>query len=203
MINKKYSFEQNINMVVAVFIFFLLIVLLVLDFRIVVSANYDFENNIGLIKIKLFGIKIFQGKFSLVGDYINFVGNNKNVLQIKLVDIDAKTIKIVREIGKSFAKRINVLSLNLFSNVCGQSPYHVSLLNGFIKMMFGVAHSNIRAQNDYITLRSNVYSNFLNDDLMLGFECCVVINLYDLIWSVIRSLYIRSFGYDGQKEFGK
>lgn len=190
-------------MVRAVFIFFLIVFLLILDFRVKIWANYDFETNIGHITVKVFGIKIFSGDFSLVGKYINFVRNNKKVIQINIIDIDKKALKIFEDISKSFLKRVNVLRVRLESDVAGDNPYIVSLINGATSDIFGVVLSFIATKYEHAQLSGRVKCGYLEEKLMFSFGSDVVINLYDLIWSIIRNLYIRSFELYGEKRFGK
>lgn len=190
-------------MVLAILIFFVVIVVLVIDIRVGVRLSYDFDSNIGEISILLFGLKIYTGEFSLVGDYINFVHNNKKVIQIRLLDIDTKTIKIVEDISKSFIRRINPLQIKTRVCMSSESPFDVSMLYGFVNTFLGVVTSLILAKNEYISIYNNVKVDYLKSELSTSFEGVFVINLYDLIWSIIRSIYLRSFGLNGKKESSK
>ncbi len=190
-------------MVLAILIFFIVIVILVIDIRVGVKVSYDFESNIGKVSFSLFGLKIYTGEFSLVGDYINFVHNNKKVIQIRLLDINTKTIKIVEDISKSFIKRINPLQIETRVCMSSESPFDVSMLYGFVNTFLGVATSLILAKNEYISIYNNVEVDYLKSELSTKCEGVFVINLYDLIWSIIRSIYLRSFGLNGKKESSK
>lgn len=187
-------------MVLAILIFFIIIVLLVVDIRAKVVIYYDFDNNIGKISLSIFGIKFYQAQFSLVGDYINFVNNNKKVIQIRILDIDAKTIKIVEDITKSFTKRINPLLISTDIYVSNQNAFGVSMLYGVIQTVLGIMFANIISNNEHLSLRHNVCADYLSNNILVSCEGVFVINLYDLLWSVVRSLYLRSFGINGKKE---
>lgn len=190
-------------MVLAIFIFFLIIVLLVVDFRISVVVYYDLKTNIGKIKLKVFGLSVFSGEFSLVGDYINFVENNKKVIQIRLVDIDEKTLKFINDIVKSFVRRINLLKIYLYSIICGENPFGTSIFSGALSSVMGVGTTLLQAKYPYAMCSSTVATDYLTDRFVVGANSTIVINLYDLLWSLIRTIYVRSFGVYGQKKYSK
>lgn len=190
-------------MVLAIFIFFLIIILLVLDFKINVLAYYDLKTNIGNIKLKVFGLTVYSGEFSLVGEYINFVENNKKVIQIRLVDIDEKTLKFINDIVKSFVRRINLLKMYLYSIVCGENPFSTSIYSGALSSIMGIGVTFLQAKYPYAMCSSKVGTDFLTDRFVVGADSTIVINLYDLLWSLIRTIYVRSFGVYGQKKYNK
>ena len=190
-------------MVLAIFIFFLIIVLLVLDFKINVIAYYNLKTNIGKIRLKVFGLTVFSGEFSLVGEYINFVENNKKIIQIRLVDIDEKTLKFLNDIVKSFIRRINLLKIYSYSIVCGEDPFSTSICNGTLSSIMGMGTAFLQAKYPYASCSSNVCTDFLTDRFVVGLDSTIVINLYDLLWSIIRTIYVRSFGVYGQKKYSK
>lgn len=190
-------------MVLAVLIFFIIIVVLVFDLRMGVKICYDFDSNIGKMTISLFGIRLYTGEFSLVGDYINFVHNNKKVVQIRLLDIDAKTLKIVQDVTKSFLKRINPLQIDTRVNLSSERPFEISMLYGFIQALLGITTSYIVSKNEHITIYNKANIDYLTEEFWVECKGVFVINLYDLIWSIIRSIYLRSFDLNGKKESSK
>lgn len=190
-------------MVLAVFIFFIIIVVLTIDIRVSVKVNYDFDTNIGSMTFKMFGIKLYDIQFSLVGDYINFVQNNKKIVQIRLLDIDTKTIKLFEDISKSFVKRINPLYLGANIIVSSENAFVVSLAYGALQTFMGALSSMIIAQNEHVSLENKINMDYFTDSFVVCGKGVFLINLYDLMWSIVRSLYIRSFGLNGKKESSK
>lgn len=186
-------------MEITFFIILGFIIFFVVDIRISLILNYDIYENLGHIKIKLFGITFFTGEVSLTSEYFKMVHGKKKVIQINLFSINKETIRLIEDISDLFVKRINLVSLVLRCKLYGDEPFRLAMTSGWIRVLFGLILTKVQAQYPYSCLNNSVESNFFGNEFSLALSGKIFINIYDFIWAIARSIYIRRFGNYGEK----
>ncbi len=196
---KNLNFTNTKYMEVAFFIIFGIITFFVLDFRISIVIMYDASENLGYIKIKIFGILIFDGEISLTSEYFKMVHGKKKVIQINLLSINKETIRLFEDISSLFLKRINLVRLKLFSRISGDSPYTIAMLSGVMSSIYGLLLTKLQTEYPYSQLDKLFATSFCGGEFSLAFSGKIFINIYDFIWAIARAIYIRRFGNYGEK----
>ncbi len=165
-----------------------LIILLAIDLRVKVYLSYDLIKNWGNIKIKLFGITIFNSKISLIGNYFNFIRDNKKVIQIK-INLDNNNLKFLKKVLSYYKRKIFVLSLFTDVYLSGTNPYLTTIMGGTLRSAGGNLDSYLQAKNQFTEIKTNVLLGYSANYLEFEIYSHVLLNLFDFIWSVITVIF--------------
>lgn len=165
--------------------------MLAIDLRVKLYFNYDVLKNIGNIKLKLFGITIFKSQVSLIGEYFNFIKGNKKVIQIK-ININNKNIEIIKDTFSYYLKKIFFICFYNSFTISSTNPFLCTMVAGSLKSAGGVLDSIVNSKYPNTKFNSNVNVGFIENAFKVELYTHLLINLFDLIWSFIKTIYRRS-----------
>ncbi len=171
------------------FIVAIVIVVLVGMLQVGIMVDYNLLLNIGTIKLQLFGwLTVFSSKVSIIGDYLNFSNEKAKVIKIKL-DLNDISLQFFNELGTYLKNKLVPLHLNTNLELCLEHPLWVSIISGLFQGIGGVLEQKF-SQNNQLTTNFKVTSGFRHNILILHAKFTFFITLYDLIWSIIRSIIV-------------
>ncbi len=178
----------------------ILIIILTIDLRIKVFFEYDILKNIGRLKLKLFGITVFSGEFSVVGEYFNLIRGNKKVIQIK-INLTNNNLKFLKKIVSFYLQKIYVLAIKSDIYISGSNPFLVTMIAGSAKSFGGVFDTNMLAKHQYTDTKTNVLFAFNDNCFKINIYSHIMLNIFDFLWSIITVLYIRSVNKNERKKY--
>jgi len=195
-----YFFIHTINMEL-VFVIISIFVLIV-TFNIFINANieYNFYNNIGYVKFRIFNICIFKGEISFIAGYFNFIRKNKKVIQIKL-DFNDENFKLITDIGEYFFKKIHINKLALSANSMSYSPNLLAIICSIYYTIYGLSVSYLSNKLPDCEFENLTKISFFNNELRFKIDMSVLLTLFDLIWAIVRAIMKRSVY--GKKQIGR
>lgn len=172
------------------FVVLILIILITFTLDVGVKINYNILKNIGEVKLKLFGIKVFSGEISIIAGYFNFIRKNKKVIQIK-VDLSDKNFRFVKDLSDNFKQRIYLKNFSSEFVVCSKSAKNVSVLAGNLNVINGYVSSRLLADNSDTTISSVVLVGYLNEYLWAEITATIYVCIFDVVWAFLKAIWQR------------
>lgn len=179
-------------MEVAFVISSIIVIVVTINIHLCVSFDYNFYKNIGNIKLKIFGIKIFDCEVSLIAGYFNFIRKNRKVVQLK-IDLNDANFKFIGDVGEYLIKKTFFTFINSKYQIYGFDPFKISLLSGNMLVIDGIAKSYINARSPDTTVSSDIDVGYVDNYLKCAFDIGVLITIFDFMWAILRAIIKRSF----------
>lgn len=181
---------KNSDMETFLIIFAVIIVFITLMITINIQINYDILLNVGNIKIKIFKyIPIISSNITIIGDYLNFSNKKAKVIKIKL-DINDFSIQFFNEFSSYIKQKILPLKLVTNGQICLENAFAVSIASAFLKLLTTIILMKLQLTYQDLDVENNIISGYRHNILTVNFEFAFAIAIYDLIWSIIRSLIV-------------
>ncbi len=183
---------QSVWLIVVVLFFVLLIVPVFAK----AYLSYDFLNNVGIVSLYVFFVKILTYKLKFVKNQI-VVYTNKNKKEVE-VEISNKQIRFLKQFSVQMQQKIIVKKVNFFSRIGLNDAFYTALCSGMINVVSGmlVAYlKNIKKSAKFV-VETNPNYNGKNFTIAVVASCFVTI--FDVVYSIIMSLTIikRSEKYE-------
>lgn len=171
------------------FIVINIVIVIISVIRIGVTFTYNLLNNIGHIKITIFGIPIFSKDITFYISPTNL--NNKNMLHIKL-NFKHNSFKYFKSVVEEIIGKIYLQRIELSSNVgVKENAYYTSLITGYNNTLFSSMQSYIKSRNLDVKLNFIINTNWFENRLSILSNAVVYISIYDIIWCVMYVLIKR------------
>lgn len=168
-----------------------LILLLMITLSLRMILEYDLLENMGYIKIKLFGfITIFNSSIVLVGDQLNLNRKRGKVIVIK-IDFKDEKIKYVEDILKNIFNKITIIKLYCFALVCQTNPCLASYMGAIINIFISILYSQMLLKSNDIKLNKKISTGFRQDELKFKIDTKFIFSLYDVLWSITKATKTR------------
>lgn len=166
------------------------VVVVTVSLNIGITIKYDLLKNLGEIKLSVFKIIVFKSEISLIAGYFNLIKKNKKVVQIK-INLDKDSMKFVNDISNNFKQKIYLTKLDFSALICSKSPKTISELAGALYLITGVIGCKIKDSNNETAVSNNIKVGYLEEQFKLELSVAVLICLFDIIWTVVKSIVQR------------
>lgn len=165
------------------------LIISVLMLSININVNYDVFQNIGTVVVKVMFFTIFNSNFSVIGDYLNFSNQKSKIIKVKL-DINDISIQFFSELGSYIKNKILVTKLNNNLTLCLENAFLVSIISAIINIFSNIFFTI--AKNKYEDLECINYINtgYRHNILQINFTFKFIITIYDLVWSLVRTILV-------------
>ena len=179
----------------------IIVIVITLNININSEISYNLYKNIGNLRIKIFGILIFNAQISLIAGYFNLIRNNKKVIQIKL-DINDKNLQFINDVGEYFTKKIFFTNVNTQFQIYGTDPSKISIVAGYLILVEGIVRSFILSKSPDTTTTNKLEVGYVDNYIRFKVNIGLLITIFDGVWAVIRALIKRSI-YGKKSKLGR
>lgn len=163
------------------------VIILTISLNVTAEIQYDIYENIGNIKIKIYGITVFSGEISFVAGYFNLFRKTKKIIQLK-VDFNSDNIRFFKNISENLKQKIYLT--NLETNICmsSKSASNVSILGGCAIVLGDLIASKISSISSETVTEHNVAIGYTAESFSVGFGASVYVCLFDGVWAFLRAI---------------
>lgn len=171
------------------FIVLNIVIVIISVIRIGASFTYNLLNNIGHIKITIFGIPIFSKDITF---YISPSDlSNKDVLHIKL-NFKHNSFRYFKSVVEEIIGKIYLQKIELISYVgLKDNASSTSLITGYNGILFSGMQSYIKSRNLDVKLNFKINTDWFENRLSVLSNFIIYISIYDIIWCIIYALIKR------------
>lgn len=166
------------------------ILIISLSIKVYAFFRYDLLNNVGTIKIKVFGIiTIFKSKITLIGEYLNLTPEKENVIPIK-IELNNVNIKYFQSLYKRLQKKLYSTKLQCYVEMCLENAQIAALMSTVLNNIITLYFIKVAQSNKDIELYKQINTGFRHNVIETEFHYKFIITLYDFIWTAINTYII-------------
>jgi len=179
-------------------IIFLSILILFLSAMLIIKIDLDFDinQNIIIIKIRLYNIKFLVIKISLIGLYYQ-INNSKKLKKIKL--IDKKDLYLIKQIKKSVFDKLYYDNIALKTEFGLISAKDTALIIASTNILCEYINNYIKLKNTDTFVQYENMPNFIQNKIKINLQLKVYFTIFDMLFAVIIS-FIKRGQYVKQKK---
>ena len=183
---------QSLWLIVVVFF----LILLIIPFFCKVHLSYDILNNLGVLSVYVFFIKIIVLKIKLKGkDIILISEKNKKQIETK---ISKKQMRFLEQLNAQLKQKIIVRKISAYSRIGTGDAMSSALISGLFTSVVSSLFAYIKNTKKSAKLMVKTEPDYNGNSLIFSFYLSFMITIFDIIYSLIMALTIikRSEKYE-------
>ncbi len=169
-------------------IFILVILLLILDIYIRVKVEYQVDQNLGHIRLYLFGIRVISFDFTLVLKHFKYSSKPKNVIRIK-IDPTAKSVIFAKILFSNIRKKTVLRICRVDAVIHSRDIMLGSVLGGLSNVILAPYMTTLKSRHIDADIFGQVDVSYSEDNIKFAGDLAINITLFDIIVGLINTIY--------------